>query len=63
MSTRLSDKLIKLSSRMHCQAISDLSKALEFEPNSSDILHERGTPFMFCKLGVYFVVCCSDNDC
>lgn len=24
------------------QAIEDLSKALEFEPNSADILHERG---------------------
>lgn len=24
------------------QAIEDLTKALEFEPNSADILHERG---------------------
>lgn len=25
-----------------CQAIEDLTKALEFEPNTADILHERG---------------------
>ena len=40
--------LSKLLGYMCCQAIADLSKALEFEPNSSDILHERGTPFIFC---------------
>ena len=28
-----------------CQAIEDLTKALEFEPNSADILHERGNLF------------------
>ncbi|KAL5993850.1 hypothetical protein ACLOJK_038207 [Asimina triloba] len=28
------------------QAIADLKKALEFEPNSSDILHERGNSLM-----------------
>lgn len=27
------------------QAIKDLTKALEFEPNSADILHERGKLF------------------
>ena len=28
-----------------CQAIKDLTKALEFDPNSADVLHERGNLF------------------
>ena len=28
-----------------CQAIEDMTKALEFDPNSADILHERGNFF------------------
>lgn len=32
------------------QAIADLTKALEFEPNSADILHERGKLYTFIYL-------------
>ncbi|KAL5707005.1 hypothetical protein ACHQM5_025106 [Ranunculus cassubicifolius] len=34
---------------MHFNAIEDLTKALEFEPNSSDILHERGIVYFKFK--------------
>lgn len=35
----------KYSVLIFLQAIEDLTKALEFEPDSPDILHERGSTF------------------
>ena len=58
LNTCLTYQLSKFLDYMCCQAIADLSKALEFEPNSSDILHERGTPFIFCQIWISILFLC-----